>query len=168
VFHFGWSWHRKGGDLMLGAAEILDSRDELVVLSVVSGDPATIPGLADDPRVRALPPTDDVRRLYAAADVFLSCSRAEGAPLAVLEALASGLPVVGTDLEVQRNILSGLPGGFAVRPNPAALAAALRMALDLDQRVRAEHSRIAADRVRSSFALDAWAHRLVDLYEQVA
>lgn len=168
VVHFGWSWHRKGGDLMLAAAELLDSFDELVVLTVVSEDSREIPGLADSRRVRPLPPTDDVRSLYAAADVFLSSSRAEGAPLAVLEALASGLPVVGTDLDVQREILSGLPGGFAVPPEPTAIAGAIQTALTISDDRRHEHERLAVERVRSSFALDAWARRLVDLYEQVA
>jgi glycosyltransferase involved in cell wall biosynthesis len=165
VVHFGWSWHRKGGDLMLAASERLDDLDQLIVLTVVSEDP---PGLADAARVRALPPTDDVSRLYAAADAFLSCSRAEGAPLAVLEALACGLPVVGTDLQIQREVLSGLPGGLAVPPDPAEIAAALRTVLTMSAESRTEHGRLATERVRASFALDAWASRLVDLYEQAA
>jgi glycosyltransferase involved in cell wall biosynthesis len=165
VVHFGWSWHRKGGDLMLAASERLDDLDQLIILTVVSEDP---PGLADAARVRALPPTDDVSRLYAAADAFLSCSRAEGAPLAVLEALACGLPVVGTDLRIQREVLSGLPGGLAVPPDPAEIAGALRTVLTMSAESRTEHGRLASERVRASFALDVWARRLVDLYEQAA
>jgi glycosyltransferase involved in cell wall biosynthesis len=168
VVHFGWSWYRKGGDLMLAAAELLGSNEHLVVLTVLSEEPGRIAGLEGNPHVRPMPPTNDVRALYAAADVFLSSSRAEGAPLAVLEALASGLPVVGTDLEVQREILSGLPGGFAVPAQPMEIAGALKTALSLDDQARREHSRLASERVRSSCALEAWARRLVDLYEQVA
>ena len=88
VLHYGWSWYRKGGDLMLGAAEMLADEPDLVILTVVSEDDPASGSLAGAPNVRAHPPTSDVKGLLAAADVFLSCSRAEGAlPLAVLEAL---------------------------------------------------------------------------------
>ena len=47
-------------------------------------------------RVRFLGSREDVERAYAAADLLLAPSLYEGFCLAVLEALASGLPVVGT------------------------------------------------------------------------
>jgi glycosyltransferase involved in cell wall biosynthesis len=169
VLHFGWSWARKGGDLMLAASERLSDLPELVVLTVLGEDRSAAEAALEGARaVRALPPTNDVRGLYAAADVFLNCSRAEGMPFAVLEALACGLPVVVSDLPAQRELLASLPGAVTVPPEPAAIARAIRQTLRLSAAQRAEHAQSAAARIRASFALEAWAHRLVDLYERAA
>jgi glycosyltransferase involved in cell wall biosynthesis len=166
VLHFGWSWERKGGDLMLGAAEILASEPDLVFLTVLGEDDVPSSALDANPIVRPLPPTNDVRSLYAAADVFLSCSRAEGAlPLAALEALACGLPLVATDIPVQGPLLAGLPGAAAVEAEPRSIATGIGEMLALSDGERIEHASRSRDALASSFALDAWARRLVDLYE---
>lgn len=49
-------------------------------------------------QVRFLGPVADVSGLLAAADLCVHSSRSEGIPNAVLEAMASGLPVVGSDI----------------------------------------------------------------------
>jgi len=167
VLHFGWSWHRKGGDLMLAAAETLATEPGLVVLTVTGEDSpaARLSNQVQHPVVRRVAPTNDVTALYAAADVFLSASRAEGMPFAVLEALASGLPVVATDLPMLEGLLSGLPGAFTVAAEPDAIGAGIRQALSLTDRELAEHAELVGARLRSSFSLDAWATRLVDIYE---
>ncbi|HUJ35336.1 MAG TPA: glycosyltransferase family 4 protein [Solirubrobacteraceae bacterium] len=171
VLHFGWTWHRKGGDLMLAAAERLGSDPELTVLTVV-GESAT-PDLANHleriPALRVVAPTSDIRRLYGAADVFLSCSRAEGMPFAVMEALACGLPVVGTALPIQRALLSDLPGACIVpEDDPAAITAAITAVLSLGPGARAAHARLARARIDPAYALETWARRLVDLYESTS
>ena len=60
----------------------------------------------DDRVVRLLGPVADerVERLYRAADVFAFPSVVEGFGLVVLEAMASALPVVTTDLDVLRDV----------------------------------------------------------------
>jgi glycosyltransferase involved in cell wall biosynthesis len=60
---------------------------------------------------------------YQWADVFVLPSDREGMPLVALEAMASGLPVIATDVVGNRELLSGI--GLLVEPDPAALAAAL-------------------------------------------
>ncbi|MGI9184869.1 MAG: glycosyltransferase [Solirubrobacteraceae bacterium] len=167
VLHFGWDWHRKGGDLMFGAAELLSGEPDLVWLTVGGEGAQALPDPQDThPVVRRLPPTNDVRELYAAADLFLSCSRAEGMPYAVLEALACGLPVVGTDLPVQCDLLAGLSGAAAVPGDPGALAQAVRAMLTLTESDRENHAEAARQRVTDSYSLDVWARRLVDLYAE--
>jgi glycosyltransferase involved in cell wall biosynthesis len=52
---------------------------------------------------------DDVPRLLAAADVFFFPSRWEGMPGAVLEALASGLPVVASDIPSVQEMKAHIP-----------------------------------------------------------
>jgi glycosyltransferase involved in cell wall biosynthesis len=165
VLHFGWSWELKGGELMLGAAEILRDEPDLIILSVIGERTVPVRGLEENPLIRALAPQADVKRLFDAADVFLSCSPAEGMPLAVLEALACGLAVVGTDIPVQKRLLDGLPGATAVPSAPAAIAAGIRRMLHLSEAERGQHVQIVRERLASSFDLDVWARRLVDIYE---
>lgn len=165
VLHLGWSWERKGGDLMVAAAQQLAAEPDLVLLTVLAADAASVPGVDGESIVRPLAPANDIERLYAAADAFLSCGRAEGMPLAVLEALARGLPVIATDLPVQRRILEGLPGAAMVAPDPAGVAAGIRAVLSLSDASRAEHAELARARIVDGFALQAWARRVVDLYE---
>jgi glycosyltransferase involved in cell wall biosynthesis len=167
VLHFGWDWERKGGPLVAAAARLLAGPEDVRVLTVLGergGPPDPIEG---GTVMRALTPTGDVAGLYAAADAFLSCGHAEGMPLAVLEALSRGLPVVATDLPVQRMLLDGLPGIALVAADPSAIADGIRSVLALGPSTRHGHAVQAHARIEAEYALDAWARRIVDLYGTV-
>jgi glycosyltransferase involved in cell wall biosynthesis len=62
---------------------------------------------------------------YAAADVLLLTSSREGRPNVVLEALASGRPVVATDAGGTKELLHKLPGALVGERTSAAIGAAL-------------------------------------------
>ena len=169
VLHFAWDWEIKGGDLLLSVADAMGADPEVVFLTVHAehGGDAPEAELKCRPSVRAVAPRGNVNELYAAADAFLNCSRAEGGlPYAVLEALARGLPAVVTDPPVQGEVVEGLPGGRAVSRQPAAIAAALGEVLELTPAQRADHAVAARARVAASYALEPWSRRLVDLYDE--
>ncbi len=67
-------------------------------------------------------PSNVVRDYMAAADVFCLASSFESGPLVVLESLASGTPVVGTDVGMVSKFLSGSSVGRIVQGNEEALA----------------------------------------------
>gem|GEM_PF-32963 len=74
--------------------------------------------------------TDDVGGLLRAADLFVLPSRFEGLPLALLEAMAAGLPVVATAVGGIAEVLQeGEMGRLVARDDPAALAEAIRESL---------------------------------------
>jgi len=168
VLHLGWDWHRKGGDLLLAAADLMISEPDLAFLTVVGEgtDEAPRDRFDGHPNVHPLPPHGAVNELYAAADVFLNCSRAEGMPYSLLEALARGLLVVATDLPVARGLLDELPGARVVAPDPIAISTALREVFALTPEQRSDHASASRTRVATSYALDQWSQRLVDLYEE--
>ena len=80
---------------------------------------------------------EDVDRLYAAMDVFCLPSHREGFPRAAMEAAASGLPVVATDIRGCRQVVDpGVTGELVPGAGRAALAAALRRYADAEVRLR--------------------------------
>ena len=84
-------------------------------------------GLAPQVTFRGARPQDEVALWMNVADVLCLCSRHEGMPNVVLEALVSGLPVVATEVGGCREVLRGEPLARLVPPDsPEALRRALR------------------------------------------
>ncbi|MGY1739554.1 MULTISPECIES: glycosyltransferase [unclassified Blastococcus] len=77
-------------------------------------------------RFRFLGQVDDVAGLLAAADVFTLPSRFEGKPVALMEALCVGLPVVATRVGgIPEQVTDGVEGLLVPPGDPEALVAAL-------------------------------------------
>jgi len=76
-------------------------------------------------RVRFLGTRCDVRDLLEAADVTVLTSDWEGMPIALLESLAAGRPVVASDVDGVREVLAGGGGVLVPRRSPAETAAAV-------------------------------------------
>jgi len=103
-------------------------------------------------RVRFAGAVVDAARLFRAFDVFAAPSRKEGLPLAVVEAMALGLPVVASDIPAHREALG--PTAPLVPGTDSALAARLNEVL-ADEGLRAQLG--AENRTRARSELDARA-----------
>jgi glycosyltransferase involved in cell wall biosynthesis len=77
-------------------------------------------GLENRIDIAGLVPRDDVFRAYARSDLFVSASHGEGLPIAVLEAMAAGLPVVLSDIAPHREVVDGLDCVPLVAPGDVA------------------------------------------------
>jgi glycosyltransferase involved in cell wall biosynthesis len=110
---------------------------------------------------------EDVVSAYAAMDVFVLPSRDEGFGLVFLEAMAVGVPVVGTRVIGSEDAVEdGVTGLLVPYADPAALAAAVRGILaspDLAGRLRDT----AAERVRRVYSREQCAARVEQLYREL-
>jgi glycosyltransferase involved in cell wall biosynthesis len=164
----------KGFDLLLTAWATVLRRHPDAHLVIAGGGvlkdellaQAKAAGIAD--RVTLLGVRDDVPELLRAADIYVSSSRSEGMSNAILEALASGLPVVATRAGAENDIIDdGVTGLLIPTENPAAIADALTTLLNnpLRRHDMAEHARA---RVLRDFQVSAVVERYLRLYEELS
>jgi len=116
-------------------------------------------------RMKILTDRTDVEQLYRACDLTVLTSRREGTPNVVLESMASGVPVIATDVADNALILDEASGGGVVPPDDdAAMADRVCRLLGTPAALRpaAEAARCAA-LGRHSLAL--WASAIGALYE---
>ncbi len=136
---------------MLAAANrLVDDGVPVTFLTVGQGPladelPTLRDGLGLDDRFRFLGFQEDPIRVLAAGDVFCLSSRYEGLPIALLEALAMGLPAVVTDVGGMPSVVrDGVEGRLVPAGDPIALAGAI--AELADPSLRAEFAAHAGTR----------------------
>ena len=120
-------------------------------------------------RVRVLSWIDssERERLLAESDVFVLPSYNEGVPMALLEAMAAGLPAIVTPVGGIPDVLRHGVEGLMVEPSRVAdLSAAMTRMVTHDGERNASGRR-AHDRARS-FDVHAYARSLADIYQRIA
>lgn len=121
-------------------------------------------GLSD--AVRLPGARQDVPLLMAAADVYVSSSLREGLPMAVLEAMMAGLPVVATAVGDLPRLLSPERGLLVPPASPQVLAEALE-SLAENAPLRETLGAAARQFVQDNFSAEAWMNRLLGLYDDL-
>jgi len=106
---------------------------------------------------------EDVRRLYAAFDVFLMTTRWEGMPYAVLEAMAAGLPVVAVNVPGMDEIVDDGVTGRLAEPDENALAVQV-LRLLADPGLRKTYGAAARRRIEERHCVRDFIARLEELY----
>ena len=130
--------------LLLDAAQLVASgRPNLVVLLAGDGElrselEAQAARLGITANVRFLGWRRDLPAIYAATDVFALTSKNEGTPVALIEAMATGVPGVSTEVGGVGDVIADTSMGLKVPlDDPRALATAVeRLFADSEQRRR--------------------------------
>ncbi len=108
----------------------------------------------------------DIFPYLKGCDLFVLASLFEGMPNVVMEAMAMKKPVVATDVNGARELMSDGKTGLIVPPkNPAALAAAITEIID-NAEMLAEFGNAGYERVKQKFTIKAMADNLDEYLHQ--
>ena len=158
----------KGIDVLIEAARLAEAPLRLEIYGVGAlHDELEAQGRAAGVDARFHGFVSDMRGPFASLDVLVQPSRADTLPLAVLEAMAAGLPVVGTRVGgIPEQVEDGVTGLVVEPENPAALAAALD-SLAGDGARRRELGEAGRARAAERFSAEGIARRTVELYREL-
>lgn len=160
----------KGIDIFIRAAAAV-LRDRPSARFVIAGDGPERSRLQDlvreldvQQQVSLLGRCDDMASFYLSLDMLIISSHTEGLPMALLEGMAYGVPVVATRVGDIPSVLDEERTGKLVAPgDPTALAAAINELLSDGSRRRAMGAN-ARERVAAEFSATAMSDRYVQIY----
>lgn len=157
--------------LIEAAAPIVARYPDLHILVVGDGalmDPlkAQAAALGLERHVHFLGSRDDVPSLLAASDYFVLPSLWEGLPMALVEAMASELPIVATEVSGTRQVMVAGETGLLVPPGDAALLREAILGLLAEPRRARAMARAARRRVEQSFSAAKQAEEHLALYRR--
>ena len=162
----------KALDRLLDVFAIVRQTRPRVRLIIVGDGPergrleALVDRLGIRPAVSFLGHQDNVERILQQFDVFVLSSLTEGIPLALLEAMAAGIPVVATAVGGVPEVVGHAESGLLVSPeDPRSLLHAIVDLLDHPEK-RASLGTKAAARIRDKFSLSRMAADYRKLYRQ--
>jgi glycosyltransferase involved in cell wall biosynthesis len=110
---------------------------------------------------------DDVPRIMRGLDLFVLPSLSEGISNTVLEAMASGLPVLATDVGGNPELVeAGVTGTLVPRNDAASMARAIRAYMD-NPDLRRRHGFEARRTVERRFGMDVMVNAYMTVYDNV-
>jgi colanic acid/amylovoran biosynthesis glycosyltransferase len=164
----------KGHAVLLEAISLLNGAGEPIRATIIGDGPrraaleqrARVLGIADHVRFTGTVGQDEIGAYYERADVFCLPSFIEGIPVVLLEAMASGVPVVASRITGIPELVEDGTSGLLVPPGRSDLLAQALHSLLADVGRRAELAAAARRRVALEYELTASAQRLLALMQQ--
>jgi glycosyltransferase involved in cell wall biosynthesis len=158
-------------DLIAAAQPLLARRPNLHIVMAGNGErfdriKGVVDGLRLGRRIHLIGFRSDIPNVLRGCDLFVLPTHQEALGQSVIEAMAAGLPVIGTDVDGVPELIKHNVNGLLVPPkNPDALRAALAQLIDNpEQRARLGEAgrRITEDR----FGIDDMADETIDFYRR--
>jgi glycosyltransferase involved in cell wall biosynthesis len=161
----------KGPDVFLRAAQEVSRSDPNVQFLIAGDGPqkSALESLSRDlgieGKIRFLKHVTNMPALYQKLDLLVSASRREGLPIAILEAMASGVPVIATTVgDIPRIIDHGHTGLLAPPDAPQALGRAVLQLLE--DPIKRGQLRVAARKeIVEHYSVDRMCTNYLEFYK---
>jgi len=111
--------------------------------------------------------TDKIHEILSLIDLFVMPSLSEGLPIALLEAMASGLPVIATKVGGIPEVIDKDDCGILIPPNDAKQISDNVIKLFQDEEKRTRIGLVAKSIVQTKFSSKNMAHQYIDLYKKL-
>lgn len=162
---------RKGSDLFVEAARRVLARSDAIRFEMVGAPNDAVErdwarALVEKAEAIGIEhrPSADTFECYRSWDAFALPSRADPFPIAMLEAMASGLPVIGTRRDGLAEQITPESGLLVEPDDPEALAGAMLSVAGKDLAERQAMGSAARERVSSNFTLERQAEAMHEAY----
>ncbi|MCC2668554.1 MAG: glycosyl transferase group 1 [Armatimonadetes bacterium] len=168
ILFVGGDFQRKGGDTLLEAFQLLPRSlgAHLHLVTGTQGVAEGVPGVTVHHGITAN--SEALLRLFAEADLFVFPTRADCLPLAVMEALAAGLPVITTRVGALAEAVVHGETGLVISPDDApAMAEAIRTLAE-DPVRRAQFGAAAREAALERFDARTNYGRLLEILKHTA
>jgi glycosyltransferase involved in cell wall biosynthesis len=164
---------QKGPDLAIQAfSRVVETRPDVKWRLFMIGDgrmrqelEAAVCQLGLSERVEFCGIVDNLPDYWAQTDIYIHSSRGDGMSLALLAALASGLPTVATRISGNVAVIADNENGLLAEPEDADGLSRAILQLFSDERLRMRLGEEARRTVVEKFSIDSVVDRYVDLYE---
>jgi len=159
---------KKGVKVLLNATKMLQKTTDFQLLIVGTGkDEEKLRLMANEKEINVhfLGERKDVREILQITDIFVLPSLYEGFPVAILEAMAAGVPVVTSRVGGSVDAVINKQTGFLVEPsNPNELAEKIRELL-LNKKMRKSFGEAGFKRVKENFSIDKTVDEIENLWK---
>jgi glycosyltransferase involved in cell wall biosynthesis len=168
-------WEKGFAELFAAAKQLRRTHPHLIFLLVGGPDPAKADAISTEELETArrqghfvfAGERDDVEDVYAALDLFVLPSHREGFPRAAMEAAASGVPVIATDIRGCRQVVShGQTGLLTPLRDPVRLAMAICELAD-DAELRHRMGAAGRRKAEAEFDDQAVIAKTLEVYERI-
>ena len=111
-------------------------------------------------------PNENLPEILAGHDVFVLPSFYEGNPKALLEAMSMGMPVVASDIEEHRGIITDGRDGVLCGTDSTSIAKALESVLN-NNTLKKQIGDAARDRIMSDYSCVSNAYREAEIHQEI-
>ena len=163
----------KAHEVLISAFKLLQDMGRPIKLLLVGEGPERekyeqmIVGLGIEKNIIMLGHRDDIPDLLSISDCFILTSRSEGLSCSIIEAMATGLAIVATNVGGNKELIKEGENGYLVPVDDSELLAARVQKIVLNKGIKNQFGEMSSEIIRSQYSLDLMIGNYIKLYDEM-